>query len=339
MATSLDALEALLQFREGRPAKRPRAARAVRLPVPIPNPLDPTVPHLIEGDCCAPARRSRSTLAPPPAAGSVATAVATPATAVTDPLAARSSKKRPAPLLAPPATVGHGFGVRCPAASPRRRPLEVEVRTDKIKDALRSKPQRGKKRDNLNDLERLELTRTRNREHARCTRIANRDHRSLIEIWFSPLPPNAPHRMKKKARLEHLVNIEKKYTPLQAKEALSDLRRRNLEDLVENAAEGEGGPSSKLHQLASQVVQRPEFSLAARVVLAEDCGMVKVSVRGHDFESGELKTLSGVVCAEFGSGTADVCSASVYWSSPERNAQDAQRAGIPPSASVLSFAS
>jgi hypothetical protein len=35
---------------------------------------------------------------------------------------------------------------------------------------LRSKPQRGKKRDNLSALERLELTRTRNREHAKSTR-------------------------------------------------------------------------------------------------------------------------------------------------------------------------
>ncbi|KAL7527661.1 hypothetical protein ACHAWF_002269 [Thalassiosira exigua] len=189
------------------------------------------------------------------------------------------------------------------------------MRTNKINDALKSKPQRGKKRDNLNDRERLELTRTRNREHARCT------------------------RMKKKARLERLIAVEKRYALLRAEETRDDLRRKNLEDLVESAAEGEYPQSSRLHQLASQVVQRPEYSLASRVALAEDCGMVKVSVRGHGFDSGELKTLSGVVCAKFGPGTAEVCSASVYWSSPERNAQDAQRAGIPPSVSVLSFAS
>ena len=45
-----------------------------------------------------------------------------------------------------------------------------DVRAEKIRDALNSKPQRGKKRQDLNDLERLELTRTRNREHAKSTR-------------------------------------------------------------------------------------------------------------------------------------------------------------------------
>jgi len=44
------------------------------------------------------------------------------------------------------------------------------VRTTEIEAALRSKPQRGRKRDNLSELERLELTRTRNREHAKSTR-------------------------------------------------------------------------------------------------------------------------------------------------------------------------
>lgn len=44
------------------------------------------------------------------------------------------------------------------------------VRTTEIQAALRSKPQRGRKRDNLSELERLELTRTRNREHAKSTR-------------------------------------------------------------------------------------------------------------------------------------------------------------------------
>ena len=44
------------------------------------------------------------------------------------------------------------------------------VRQEQIDAALRSKPQRGRKRDNLNLRERLELTRTRNREHAKSTR-------------------------------------------------------------------------------------------------------------------------------------------------------------------------
>lgn len=44
------------------------------------------------------------------------------------------------------------------------------IRKDQIEAALRSKPQRGRKRENLSVLERLELTRTRNREHAKSTR-------------------------------------------------------------------------------------------------------------------------------------------------------------------------
>lgn len=46
----------------------------------------------------------------------------------------------------------------------------VSVRKEKVEAALRSKPQRGRKRDDLSDKERLELTRTRNREHAKSTR-------------------------------------------------------------------------------------------------------------------------------------------------------------------------
>lgn len=44
------------------------------------------------------------------------------------------------------------------------------VRSTEIEAALKSKPQRGRKRENLSELERLELTRTRNREHAKSTR-------------------------------------------------------------------------------------------------------------------------------------------------------------------------
>lgn len=44
------------------------------------------------------------------------------------------------------------------------------IRKGEVEAALRSKPQRGRKRENLNAEERLELTRTRNREHAKSTR-------------------------------------------------------------------------------------------------------------------------------------------------------------------------
>jgi hypothetical protein len=45
------------------------------------------------------------------------------------------------------------------------------VRKEQVEAALRSAPQRGRKREDLSELERMELTRTRNREHARSTRI------------------------------------------------------------------------------------------------------------------------------------------------------------------------
>ena len=44
------------------------------------------------------------------------------------------------------------------------------IRKDKVEEALHSKPQRGKKRRDLSASERQELTRTRNREHAKSTR-------------------------------------------------------------------------------------------------------------------------------------------------------------------------
>ena len=47
---------------------------------------------------------------------------------------------------------------------------EDVIRKDKVEEALHSKPQRGKKRRDLSASERQELTRTRNREHAKSTR-------------------------------------------------------------------------------------------------------------------------------------------------------------------------
>jgi hypothetical protein len=49
---------------------------------------------------------------------------------------------------------------------------EKKIRKEEVEAALNSKPQRGRKRENLNAEERMELTRTRNREHAKSTRSA-----------------------------------------------------------------------------------------------------------------------------------------------------------------------
>lgn len=64
------------------------------------------------------------------------------------------------------------------------------IRREKINAALQSMPQRGRKRDNLSEHERLELTRTRNREHAKSTRIRKKaryqellDKEQMVEIY------------------------------------------------------------------------------------------------------------------------------------------------------------
>mmetsp|Transcript_53512 Transcript_53512/g.130284 ORF Transcript_53512/g.130284 Transcript_53512/m.130284 type:complete len:632 (-) Transcript_53512:219-2114(-) len=70
-------------------------------------------------------------------------------------------------------------------------------RVDKVQEALLSKPQRGKKRDDLNQSERIALTRTRNREHAKSTRA------------------------RKKARYQELLDAEDKYNEMKL---IDDLR-------------------------------------------------------------------------------------------------------------------
>jgi hypothetical protein len=75
------------------------------------------------------------------------------------------------------------------------------VRRQEIEAALRSKPQRGRKRDNLSEVERLELTRTRNREHAKST------------------------RNRKKARYQELLDNEEKLDGYLKTEELNNKRR------------------------------------------------------------------------------------------------------------------
>jgi hypothetical protein len=57
------------------------------------------------------------------------------------------------------------------------------VRREKVEKALHSKHQRGRKRRNLNEEERQELTRTRNREHAKSTRERKKQrHVELLDM-------------------------------------------------------------------------------------------------------------------------------------------------------------
>ena len=189
MATSLDALEALLQFREGASNSKFNhlPQRIYRPGLPVPNPLDPTQPHLIEGDAQSTVADRRpvfgfgvkSTFSPPilsPDAAAVPDPLAMPATenkSPRHPSSQISAIERLTTVASQNWIDDHGFAVNGtgplrPVASDSA--FDVEVRTEKIRDALNSKPQRGKKRQDLNQLERQVLTRTRNREHAKSTR-------------------------------------------------------------------------------------------------------------------------------------------------------------------------
>lgn len=340
MATSLDALEALLQFREGVPKKIIESRR--RPPMPVPNPLDPTQPHVIEGDTPPPAttgaffeRELRGIPMVKPRMSPVVVTVPNPLAMSLDdkhpttthhPMSAPTSvAKSLAPFSAPNKILRHGFVMGYPTPMPTmssvagpRQALGVEVRSDKIWDALNSKPQRGKKRQNLSELERLELTRTRNREHAKST------------------------RMKKKVRLEDLIETENKYLALKEKEKLIATRVKHLVQFVENV----GSPcaqhgindcphSSALMELASGDIVKPEFTATGCASMTDDnSGMVRVSAHGRDLVSGGPKTLLGVICVDFTPGSSSVCNISLYWSSSKSTPSSVD---MFPSISVLSF--
>jgi hypothetical protein len=63
--------------------------------------------------------------------------------------------------------------------------LPPKIRHEKVEAALRSKPQRGKRRDDLSEKERTELTRTRNREHAKSTRYVDSWSMCLLDYYPS----------------------------------------------------------------------------------------------------------------------------------------------------------
>ena len=84
------------------------------------------------------------------------------------------------------------------------------IRMEQVEAALKSKPQRGRKREDLSELERLELTRTRNREHAKSTRI------------------------RKKARHQELLDIEKRCEELENKSNLLEDRRKVVGEFLKS---------------------------------------------------------------------------------------------------------
>ena len=113
-----------------------------------------------------------------------------------------------------------------------------------IVDAMNSKPQRGRKRSNLTDEERQELTRTRNRQHAKST------------------------RERKKARLEDLTKIEEEFNELLGRLATEDERRKVVEAVISSRGQSEP-PSFIAHGPSTYDMEGNE--IAAPPVSFEHC--------------------------------------------------------------------
>lgn len=315
----MEALEALLQIRKSDAKEVFPQSQSIHPEIPVPNPLDPSQPHLIECDTSIHRVRNNSRVV---SSSGEAAHHTFSVVSVPNPLLKPGVKASSIPLqhvevassinrnqrqctatsslttsCSQSRHVTHGFTVNCSAVSG-----ELTVREDMIRDALMSQPQRGKKRQNLSELERLELTRTRNREHAKST------------------------RMKKKARHQELIEIEKKYLLLQEKEKLTVKRKKYLVKFVESV--GSSPVTSicshqlpcRLRKLACDRVRNAEFSVigssaeTAVALTSENSGFLKVSVRGADVISGETTTAFGVLCAEFCQGSADITDVTLHWS-------------------------
>eukprot|EP00550_Attheya_septentrionalis_P012803 CAMPEP_0198305856 /NCGR_PEP_ID=MMETSP1449-20131203/58122_1 /TAXON_ID=420275 /ORGANISM="Attheya septentrionalis, Strain CCMP2084" /LENGTH=563 /DNA_ID=CAMNT_0044008399 /DNA_START=58 /DNA_END=1749 /DNA_ORIENTATION=+ len=85
--------------------------------------------------------------------------------------------------------------------------VNIQIRKEEVNAALHSRPQRGRKRENLSALERMELTRSRNREHAKSTRV------------------------RKKARYQELLDIEQKFKEMEKRDELNSKRLACLQTL------------------------------------------------------------------------------------------------------------
>ena len=187
MAT-LDALQGLLQFKSHAVARDESVLRHPELPVP--NPLQPVNYHVIQSDDNGlTATKSRqvyfrrlaaaATKQCPRGANVIAAGDASSAMPCTEPVP-NPLLKAVTPLMRPLVSAAqHASELELDGScsSDKTAPtLEANaaasrgIDSGKIQVALQSKPQRGKKRKDLTEEERLELTRQRNREHARSTR-------------------------------------------------------------------------------------------------------------------------------------------------------------------------
>lgn len=136
--------------------------------------------------------------------------------------------------------------------------------------------------------------------------------------------------MKKKARLDDLMEIEKKYALVKERELLHVRRRLRLVDFVEQRAETRCSFSSRLYKLANQEILNPGFSVTDAVTLTSDNSCtVKVLAHGLTLDSANSKTLSGMVCVDFAPGSTDIRDISLYWS-----ATSSISTNFPPSVSL-----
>jgi len=153
--------------------------------------------------------------------------------------------KRPPPTSTIP-TTSNGKEEQTPCAN--SLPPPGIIRSEEIQAALMSKPQRGRKRGNLSELERLELTRTRNREHAKST------------------------RERKKARYQELISNEEKLKHMEDRYNLYDGRRQCLIKLMTVR-------SAMINELA--VVDDEDPNMIARDSYSESSAQESQN-RGHE---------------------------------------------------------
>ena len=139
----------------------------------------------------------------------------------------------------------------------------------------------------------------------------------MLMLYLTHMPSCS---CKKKARHDNLVDIEKKYQLLQEKEKLQARRKQSVVDFVKQR-DGDAMRcihSSRLHELASQDILNPEFSVtggtAAVAVTAADSGSVKVTVHGSELDSSAAMMLTGVICVDFVQESSDIRDISLFWS-------------------------
>jgi hypothetical protein len=144
--------------------------------------------------------------------------------------------------------------------------------------------------------------------------------------------------MRKKARSEELIEIEKNYLRLKELDTLQCLRRQRLADFLEKP-DVEGCPHyACVYQLACQEFHEPELSMIDSVALTNNnSGMVKVSVHGLGLECANPRTLTGVLSVDFAPGSTDIVAVSLFWSASSKSIPPS--VSIFPSVSVLSFVS